>query len=303
MPAFRNAEDERRFNALRVELYMRVIKSAPPTVVSEILRNLGKLEAMLYGEGLRQGLAISQLYMMTGRSWSIPDITQLTPPAVLAAVYGDAQTPLARVEDSLMVKFSEADQERLKQLPWLSREPARFGPQTLAEAEAAYGPDLAPSDGPPTRELRKPQNASEWRAPPKKAELPLVTEDAIAEAHRRADSTPDDDVDVAMDAQLDEMIDQAQARLAEEPGEQPDIIDRVRERLREMVDDGWRPKGWADLILSLSRSMQIDAAFLDLVMGGPMGLTAIQQAGLLHIRPGVGVEVDSEGEFAGVREP
>ena len=57
---FRVGEDERRYGALRVEAYLRLLP-LPAATVSEILRNWSKIEAILFWEGVKQGLAIGTL--------------------------------------------------------------------------------------------------------------------------------------------------------------------------------------------------------------------------------------------------
>ena len=84
---FRLGEDERLYETLRAEIYLRLLPSLPKTTLSEVMRNMQKLEAVAYGEGIKQGAVVAA----AGHDGvSLPIVAH-------ADFYGDAQTPLVRV--------------------------------------------------------------------------------------------------------------------------------------------------------------------------------------------------------------
>jgi len=105
---FRVGEDERRYGALRIEAYLRLLP-LPAATVSEILRNWSKIEAILFWEGVKQGLAIGTLRAMDGRA---PHEQLLhgasTAVAAHAAVYGEADTRSRRSRRSTSKLSSQA---------------------------------------------------------------------------------------------------------------------------------------------------------------------------------------------------
>lgn len=286
---FRVGQDERRYNALRVEAYLRLAQ-LPPSVVSEILRNWSKIEAILYWEGIKQGLAIGTLRAMDSRHASEQLLHGAsTAVAAHAAVYGEADTPLSLAEAKhLQAIFADADETRRAALlhPWLSAEPVEFAPQTLAEFTSRYGVD-AVSRGTATSAK---ENEHAPHAPPV----------SLADA-----ATEHDDEDRRMLQALEEMIEVqgAQAREEDRPHESPAFLDRVRDELLSQLSQGWKPSGWPDLILRLHMAMHVDASYLDLQLSSDVGRAVLAQVGLFHIFPGLGVLVDGDGSFTGVREP
>lgn len=243
---FRLEEDERRYFALRSELYIRLARSGVHAqTVHDILRNFGKLEDMMFFEGVRQGMAAACL--------ASPEQTGQEALAVHLALYGNASTPLARVENSMAVCEPHA---------WLSHEPLKFAPLTIAEAIEQYGDDLAVAAPAAQRQVAPAAAKDDFD--------PMAALEALANGASPLDILGIDEP-LSLDAQH------------EEPIEQPALLDRARDALMGMSP---QPRTWADLVLGLMRELRMDAAVIDDLMSGPMGMTVISQAGLLHLHPG-----------------
>lgn len=278
---FRLIEDERRYNALRVEMYLRLAK-LPAPMVSDVLRNISKIEALLFWEGVKQGVAMAAIDSFdpvsgTSPERIVPDIYRDTPTVAHAKFYGPIDTPLAAMEIAYVKKLGdEAEPDH----PWIARQPAEFAPLTLAEATTNYGPDL-----------------NVQPAPEQAAATPVA-------APRPAPAGPP--VDSGVDAEfMDQLLaahDAAEEAGEEMPPESPAYIDRIRDELLRHLKAGWKPNSWRDLILHLHREMGVAANFLDLQLSTEVGRTMLAQVGLPSIFPGLGVLVNDDGEFAGVRE-
>lgn len=261
---FRLGEDERLYETLKTEVYLRLLAHLPRAAISEAMRNIQKMEAMAYGEGIKQGMAVAALSKRR----------DLTPIVQHAAFYGDAGTPLRRVEEAQWPGAEQTD-------PWVQAEPVVFPPQTIAEAIAAYGPTLEPG-------------ASSERPTKPSKRLPPVPDDDDGEVdfedERAALASPTVDTSRSV---IDEDDDR--------PPQSPDLLDRIRSTIKSQLNDGWKPKGWPDLIMRLHLVMQIDASYLDLQLSGEQGRTVLDQCGLSNLVPGAGVIVDPEGTFLGVK--
>jgi len=260
MMRFRCAEDEQRYNELRSQIYVRLATSGmPPRIVSEVLRNFGKLEALLHLEGLRQGVAAQTLYEM-----SMVLEKPLCPPAkayqLHSAVYGSSDTPLRAVELEWLERF-EQDADVLSESA-LDPKPMRFAPTTLAEAVAAG------------RFVHKQEDILEsLHVAPEQVRVKPMPE-----------SKPVLDV-------LDEMLGDAPPPMNEEESEtqqSPDALERVRSILQILTRGGWRPSDWPSLVMKLHQHLGIDAGFLDLQLSSPMGVTVLAQCGV-DVRPGPSV--------------
>jgi hypothetical protein len=247
---FRLMEDERRYFALRSEMYIRLCRSTlPAQTIHDIMRTFGKLEDMMLYEGVRQGFAAAHLAPDTGTDDADPLVAHFS-------LYQDASTPLTRCED----RFVVAGEDRH---PFIGREPMRFAPLTLTEAAEQYGPDLTVN--PPNIVAQtSPQDSNSPKAAP--------------------DTTTES---------FDEFLDRLAAGVTIQPLEEiaaqdttptrPDVIDRARDVLLSLTS---KPPTWQEMILLLMRELRMDAGFLDELMSSPMGMTAISQAGLLHLHPG-----------------
>jgi len=287
---FRVGEDERRYSALRVEAYLRLLP-LPAATVGEILRNWSKIEAILYWEGVKQGLAIGTLRAMDGRAAHEQLLNGAsTPVAAHAAVYGEADTPLCDVEARhLDVIFSGATEARAAAAlhPWLSGMPVEFAPQTLAEVAKRYGANALAVSAPSNVAVHQPA-----------VTLPAPQPAAPAEEEDPADR----DMMKRLQSLMDQEEADAEERDEDRPPQSPAFLDRVRTELLSQVSQGWKPNNWFDLIMRLHLSLQVDASYLDLQLSSDTGRTVLAQAGLFDIFPGLGVEVGDDGGFLGVRE-
>lgn len=307
---FRTEADERRYLALRTEIVARLMQ-CPIEVAHEILRNIGKLEAFVFAEGVRQGTVATLL--------TLADSQGDTPLGVHARVYAGASTPLTRAERGFL-EGRGADADALLANPIFDATPTRFAPTTLAEAIAEYGPALVPSGVPLTRPARAP-------APAAPAPTPVAEPDPLDDLTELGGPLSDDQleqllgVDVPSAGPVDHAavlaaiengdIEQAEIMLAgrgqtpfaapeqgDIPAESPDAIDRIRDQLQALLRSGeWKPKTWGEVIYKLHVAMNWDASFLDLQLSGPMGHAVLAQAGLIDIQPGVGAIFTPEGQL------
>jgi hypothetical protein len=298
---FRSEADERRYLALRSEVVMRLMQ-CPIDIAHEILRNIGKLEAFVHAEGVRQG-TVATLLTLTDGSGD-------TPLGIHARVYAGASTPLVRAERGFL-EARGADADALLSNPVFDASPTKFAPTTLAEAIAEYGPTLIPTE--------TPKRARAAAAPTPE---PDVLSDAAFAEGTLTDEQIDDlfgvDAPIAMvdhDQVLQAIesgdIDQAEALLSGKgtmpfaapeqddiPPESPDALDRIRDQLHALLRGGeWKPTAWGEVIYQLHVTMGWDASFLDLQLSGPMGMTVLAQVGLLNIQPGVGAIFTPEGRL------
>jgi hypothetical protein len=271
---FRLEEDERRYFALRSEFYVRLVQSgARPQTVHDIMRNFGKLEDMMFFEGVRQGMVAALL--MPRRH---PDTVQRPAPALTThhTCYEDAATPLARVERE---HIDAIGVETALDHPWLSDDPVEFGPLTIAEAAKVYGADEVVVAPPPVVSPVAPTAQSDDGHP-----------DTVL-SRLAAGEDPDKvfaDISVPDEPLLDlaEVVDGDGAET--EPLHRPELLDRVRDVLTRLQT---APTSWQDLMLLLMRDLHMDAGYLDAVMSTPMGMTVISQANLFHLHPGSHPEV------------
>lgn len=131
MIRFRCAEDEQRYNDLRTQIYVRVAAGLPVKVANEVLRNLGKLEALLHLEGLRQGVAAEALYNVSVEA-ERPICQPSKAYQLHCAVYGSSDTPLRDAELEWLQRL-DCDEMYMSETA-LDPKPMRFAPTTLAEA-------------------------------------------------------------------------------------------------------------------------------------------------------------------------
>lgn len=266
---FRLEVDERRYFALRSELYIRLARSGlPAQVVHDILRNFGRCEDMLFFEGVRQGMAAALL--------ADPERGHLRQPAlaVHSDLYGIAATPLVRVEDVAVhaARDTSGTRDPYPEHPWLAKEPLKFAPLTITEAIEMYGEDLAVRVPVPV--------ASDQPAATKKRSLeddfdPMEALNALANG-----GSTEDILGIKDPAIFDSGGGDSEG--TDEPVHRPELLDRIRDALVKMP----QAASWKELILGLMREMRMDASVLDDVLSTPMGMTVISQAGLLHLHPG-----------------
>ena len=296
---FRVERDERLYGALRTELYLRCAQ-LPPVVMSEVLRNFAKLEGLIFWEGVKQGLAIAALDRMDDapvENRVVPVVSGASAARAHALVYGAADTPLSVVETKTIEALHEEPlmREAAACHPWLSAEASEFAPQTLADAERMYGRGLAP--GAPAKMV----SAVSLQTREVQGYMPAS---AVPLGKPISDELPEEEVRAELDdRELDDLLANADAAIEDDATpESPAFLDRVRDELRRLTAAGWKPTSWAQMIMHLHLSMQVDASYLDLQLASEGGRTVLSQVGLFDIFPGLGVMVDADGSFASVKE-
>jgi hypothetical protein len=77
----------------------------------------------------------------------------------------------------------------------------------------------------------------------------------------------------------------------------PQSLDRVRDVLLQMS----KPATYSDMILAVSRTLHMDAAFLDMQLGTEAGRTVLAQAGMADLHPGpMGIDLSGTSLGSGV---
>lgn len=260
MIRFRLVEDERRYLALRAELYLRLSQSgADMRVVADVLRNLGKIESFAYSEGIRQGAVAHAC--ATSRPRSALELHR--------DFYGSADTPLRETE-----KRKRPDGEG----GIFEEDPLEFAPLTLGEAKKHYRQsdplDAALPDVPP---------------PPRSVLAPL----AEARTDHFSVSTGDPDLDAELADALaprrpdsDPMVNE---HLYAAPS--PDFLDRLRDALLAARSNGAGFADWSEMVLYVQRATGCDAGAIDLQLSTEEGRTVLAQAGYFDLAPGEYLEM------------
>ena len=267
MIRFRSSEDERRYLLLHGEMCRRITSAGlSDATACQILRNLGKIEMMLFLEGIRQGLAAGALgheavkanegAQEVAAPSPMPDPFAFKAYQLHAMVYGSADTPLRAVEKEWLDRLGLPENHLATS--WLDDKPMRFAPMTVAEA---MGEPTAP---PPVVKIHAD------RAP-----VPLAL--------------PADDASGGWDRTNADGLDDQPFEVDRERPESPIFLDQVRDRLQVMTASGWKPVTWPELILRLHQEMSVDAAFLDLQLSTDFGRTVLDQCGLAGIAPGASI--------------
>lgn len=274
MIRFRSADDERRYQVLKAESFRRITGSGlSDEVASQVMRNLGKIEMMLFIEGIRQGLAVGAIAReadnaanaadpMSPSAAAMPDPNSFKAFQLHAIVYGSADTPLRSVEKEWMVRMGLPEDHLATS--WLDDKAMKFAPMTVAEAmgeakaESPVYKMQAPHAPIPVRQEQSP--AAVTQEPDPLAELlSKLTEP-------KADPQPDDD-----------------------RPESPDFLDNIRDHITAMTKGGWKPASWAEIVLNLHQRTGFDAAFLDLQLSTDVGRAVLDQCGLMGIAPGMAI--------------
>ena len=258
MLRFRTVEDEKRYLALMTEVYLRLGTSGiSPIVVSEILRNIAKIEAFAFYEGVRQGVVAGVVNERL-------DVNEPSALDLHRALYGSADTPLTIKEQE---HARSADLDDLVKV--FSDQPAEFAPLTLQEAIQKYGANLEPS---------LPQSVGVDRG-----------QIRISEDFDRPMKLVDDDEDILK--QLENMANEWDT---DQSTESPESLDDIRDELKRLLAGGWMPKDYPEVVLMLHRVLHRDAVFIDLQLGSAVGRNVLAQVGLLNLpfTPMDGSDVD-----------
>lgn len=251
MLRFRTIADENLYLALRTELYVAAAQLGDPQLTTVIMRNFGKLEALVHSEGVRQGLAVAAL------SKAGLNLEAKTPSSALATAYGDAATPLARVERHWIRREDGSDVPDEELPVWLDASEARFPAMTYAEAMGIAPP-------PP---------------PMYKVDAPNAPVPVVKDAPRPVPPT---------DTELASLFEDDGASVTASPEQ----LDHYRTELVVMKKAGVTVQSWPELVLALGLRLQEDPGFVDLALGTESGLLIVSQAGY-DVRPGSAASMDS----------
>lgn len=262
MIRFRHIDDEKRYIALRSELFRVIASSLSPELATAAMRDLGKLESLLFYEGTRQGFACAALADMgTG----LPPLREMKYPQALAHVYGSADTPLAAIEQEHLARLDPIARSQATQHPWLSDSPMRYAPSTYAEF---MGMKEAP---PPMIRVDAP-------GPP----VPVKREQDAAPSPER-DVSPQD---------VEKLIALFESDDAKDPPIQsPEMIERARDSIAMLTKSGVKFDSWAGLVLRLQRETGMSAHEIDDALGSPSGITMLTQM-KVDVRPAAAVSMD-----------
>jgi hypothetical protein len=288
---FRHTEDERRYLALRSEIYVRIAQHLPAEMVSEVLCNFGKLEQLLHLEGVRQGLAVAEMSSLAHQAGE-SGVRHLKAFQAHAMMYGSQDTPLTAVEQERLERWGLPADSGSK--GWLDGNPLRYAPQTVAEweSEQAGGTHVPPSFVKARQKVEQVVAGMADQLTPKEKAL-LHGEPS---APRWAEGAEED---VWSDEDVVALLGDAPAREGNlDTQERPAALDLLRDEIMAMRSKGWEPKTWEDLIMQLHVATKQDAAFLDIQLSTQVGRAVLDQCGV-HIYPGAGLflaEIQSEAD-------
>lgn len=274
MIRFRFRKDEQRYVRLASELYRDVAANLAPNLVSRVMRNLAKVEQLIFLEGVRQGLAIAEISNLSEQLGGPITVRDNKPFQAHALVYGSSDTPLVDTEEQWLSKLGAETNHGGD--AWLEKQPMRFAPQTLEEALQDEPQSAeAPRQG---AEASEPNRSAPWASEDIEGARPLTDEEIASIIH--GDSS--DDETSLEPAPGDENATQA---------ESPAFLDHVRDRIQALQKSGATFESYQDLILKLHVHMATDAAFLDLQLATDMGRAVLDQCGLYNLHPGAAIDM------------
>lgn len=279
MIRFRFLKDERRYVRLVSELYRDVAANLPPRLVSRVMRNLAKVEQMVFLEGVRQGLAIAEISNLSEQVRGPITVRGNKPFQAHALVYGSSDTPLSDTEQQWLRKLG-ADEHHGADA-WLESHPMRFAPQTLEEALEDEPQASQPA---PEAQEAEADSGPSWAAEDVEGVRPLTDADVSRLIH--GDSS---DAETLEDEPEPEPVPQSEEALPD--AESPAFLDRVRDKIQILQRSGQTFGSWQELILALHTHMATDAAFLDLQLGTDMGRAVLDQCGLYNLQPGPAIDL------------
>jgi hypothetical protein len=287
MIRFRHADDEKHYIALRSELFRVIASRLPPEHATAAMRDLGKLEGLLYYEGVRQGLACAAV----GLAVEMPGIEKMKYPQVIASIYGAADTPLIDAEKEQLEQLEPADRERLMQHSWLTATPMKYAPSTYADFMGMKEPPRpmirVNAPGPPVPITPEMQKAREDLAASFGPDS-IPTPDEAAAIRKEWEREPREPTPADI-AKLSAMFEEEDA--LGPPPHSPELVERARDAISVMIKAGYKAQSWPGFVLALHRETGMDAAVLDLVLSGPQGLTMLEQMHV-NVRPGASISVD-----------
>lgn len=277
MIRFRFRKDEGRYLRLVSEMYRDVAANLAPKLVSRVMRNFGKIEQLVFLEGVRQGLAIAEISNLSEQLGGPITVRDNKPFQAHALVYGSTDTPLSDIEQRWLDRLG-ADSRHGGEA-WLEAQSMRFAPQTLEEAlqEDAQSGEEPPEDREAARGAAAEQQPP-WASEDTEGAHPLSEEEV-----RRIIHSESSDSESAPDPE-------PEARSGPEV-ESPAFLDRVRDRVQALQKSGHEFTSWHQLILALHVDMAVDASYLDLELTTDMGRAVLDQCGLYNLHSGAAIDL------------
>lgn len=90
----------------------------------------------------------------------------------------------------------------------------------------------------------------------------------------------------AIDEDADASIEEIETLLDAEPVQaEPELLDRVRDALLQLSANGYRAGNWPEMIMRLHLMLQMDAGYIDLMLGSAQGHAVLEQTGYAHVSP------------------
>lgn len=293
MIRFRNKEDERRYTILRTEIFARLAEAGVPSeTLAMAMRNLGKVEMMIYLDALRQGLAMGAIAASADEKGALSEPRALKAWQLHAAIYGSSDSPLRETELEWLRRMEIG--ETWLATSWLDDKPLRFAPMTLTEwlgeqapVAPVYKIDAPYAPVPVTRRTETPETLPA----PKSEPDDTSDSEAMRELDAALEELVNSDEDPAEIMRRHRLVEDKPAGPEEPIGgpESPEFCDRVRDAIQTLQKGGWKPGGWVELIRGLHLHMHVDAAYLDLQLSTHVGRTVLDQCGLFGIAPGTSV--------------
>ncbi len=266
---FRRTEDEVRYHAIRVELYLRIAQAlrGSPELCSDILRNLGKLEHAAFYEGVDQGVCAA---VIASVALSEDELTQRSAADLHRFAYEYADTPLSAIEDDAWNEVTGgADKPACLTAPR-----AEYAPMTLAELEGSARPSVSVGsehDPHVIDDFPEPLTAG--------GELGERLQDETGQVVHRNPHTGD-------------VI--AVPRLKNDELEaSPEKLDQIREALLDRVKAGFAPTEFKDVVLALMEATQLPAYVIDQQLATHQGRAVLDQAKLFDLKPSNPFELPS----------
>lgn len=275
MIRFRFRKDEQRYVRLVSELYRDVAANLAPNLVSRVMRNLGKVEQLIFLEGVRQGLAIAEISNLSEQLGGPITVRDNKPFQAHALVYGSSDTPLVETEQQWLAKLGAEKGHGAD--AWLEGQPMRFAPQTLEEAlqDEPQAPET-PQQG---AKVPEPDRGAPWASEDVEGARPLTDEEIAriihgdsSDAESRSEPLPESDG-------------------GGPEAESPAFLDRVRDSIQSLQHSGSNIDSWENLIMALHLHMGVDAGFLDMQLATDMGRAVLDQCGLYNLHPGAAIDM------------
>lgn len=281
---FRHVDDEILFGRLKAQL-IQSLQGAPPHMITNVLRVLGRIESVAFYEGIRQGVVARGIDEEVGPSGK----EDLSPIALHALVYNGAFTPLVEAEDRYIKRVaSTAADDILFRLHGVryAAEPLEMPPMTLAEALAAPTGTLVALAKQPrlttTGLLVTDEDEDEALA----SAVKELEDGGTLNSYIKDAGDPSDDFSDVINA-VDFSNVFSGATLTRTDGSthvtQPSFIERCRDALQARMQTGWAPAGWADVVFAARDELKADAFAIDLNLSTDVGKSMLRSIGLFDI--------------------